>query len=213
MGTKLLVADSEVLFIEGLKGMLRRAKPQWTVMEASNSEQLMSKVTASPDLILLDYAQPGYLTIDDLKAVRQLDCSVPILAVSADTDQARIQAAVRLGVKGFVTKACNEQAILQAISTLLKGGEYFCQSVSTLAKTPKAGDALERPDWAALTHREMEIVTLLGKGYANEEIAETLFISPYTVRTHRKNAMKKLGLSSISELVLFTVKAGLASTP
>jgi DNA-binding NarL/FixJ family response regulator len=209
MGLKLLVADSEVLFVEGLKGILSRAKPHWTVLDASSSEQLMNKLADDPDVVIMDYAQPGYFTIDDLKAARHLKQSAPLLALSADKDHARIQAAVRLGVKGFVTKTCDAQAIIEAIGTLLKGGEYFCQRVSSLAKTASACHTQDQHGLIGLTARETEIVALLGKGYTNEAIAETLFISLHTVRTHRKNAMKKLGIGSISELVLFAVKAEL----
>ena len=213
MAVKLLIADNQVLFIEGLKAVLKRHQPEWEVHVATGLDEFSKQLEKRPDLVLLN---PALLSMVSREHQSQIKSQIKgrvqrnrFLVWSASDDAIQVQNALSLGALGFITKSCGETTIMEAIYATLDGQWYYCTGLKAPASSPTFHKEEAASEWHTLTDREQEVVIMLGKGYGNQGIADSLFISLYTVRTHRKNAMKKLGLRSISELVRFTVSTGL----
>ena len=206
MAVKLLIADNQVLFIEGLKAVLKRHQPEWEVHVATGLDEFSKQLEKRPDLVLLN---PALLSREHQSQIKGRLQRNRFLVWSASDDAIQVQNALSLGALGFITKSCGETTIMEAIYATLDGQRYYCTGLKAPASSPTFHKEEAASEWHTLTDREQEVVIMLGKGYGNQGIADSLFISLYTVRTHRKNAMKKLGLRSISELVRFTVSTGL----
>ena len=207
---QILIADSQYLARQGLKHLLQ-SKPEWKVVgEATEEAELMALLSAKkPDLVILDYNQPRYFELETIHKMRELLPEVRVLIISDDTNEQNIYRVLEEGVNSFLTKHCDGEEIVGAIHATAKGEKFFCHNILTLLleKTFPKDD----PDCSPvpLTPREIEIVRLVAQGKIAKEIASELNLSTHTVYTHRKNIMKKLKLSSASELVLYAVNKGI----
>jgi DNA-binding NarL/FixJ family response regulator len=117
-------------------------------------------------------------------------------------------AAVACGVTSFLTKTCDETEIFSAVRAAAKREKFFCSKVLDVL-LEKHFPGTDNCAATELSVRETEIVRLVAEGYSSKDIAKMLFLSPHTVHTHRKNILRKLGIGSTSELVLYAVNTGL----
>ncbi len=166
--------------------------------------------TKRPDIIIIDYNQPDSFGVETILKINKLSPKTKILIISSDNNKNNIYKVLELGVNSFLTKQCDQQEILNAIRATSKGEKFFCNNVLNyiLEKSfspEDNGDCSPTP----LTLREMQIVRLVAAGKIAKEIAHTLNLSTHTVYTHRKNIMKKLGLGSTSELVIYALNHGI----
>ena len=203
------IADSEYLIRTGLRYLLTERKGYKVVSEATSEQELLLQIpTHKPQVVILDYHQPGRFSDATIPQIKKGCADSNILIISADSDKERIDAVLGNGINSFLTKACDENEIFSAINATAKGERYFCSNVLNhlLEKSfPKDEKCTPTP----LSQREVEIVKLIAKGLIAKEIAATLNLSTHTIYTHRKNIMKKLGMNTSSELVLYAVSTGL----
>lgn len=206
----IVIADAQPLSRDGLRLLLQPKEEAEIVAEAASREQLLQILQQhQPDIVVIDYNLPEYFSYEDIEAIHRLSPASRIAVLSSDQDKRSIYKVLEVGVNVFLTKECSKEQVLRAIDAAARGERFFCNKVLEvlLEKTvPKPEPGPEPP---ALSERETEIARLIGKGKSTKEVARELFISIHTVRTHRKNILKKLGINSISELVLYAVQAGL----
>ncbi|MDB5115553.1 MAG: DNA-binding response regulator [Mucilaginibacter sp.] len=191
----ILIADNQVLTREGLKFMLADIIDINIIGTAAypiELEQLIVKF--KPNVILID---PGYnnrFTIADIKHIISRFDFARILVLSNRQNKNEIQEVIDLGVKNFVFKECSREELVHAIYSTAKGEQFFCKNTfETLF-----GNKLlpERADTQPLLSlRETELIHLIAEGLTNKEIADRLFLSIHTIKTHRKNIIKKLGFT------------------
>lgn len=164
------------------------------------------------DMVIIDHTQPESFDLNTILTLIQQHPALKILVIASDTNQHRVLSILEAGVQGYLTKECDQGEIINAIFTLGKGDNFYCNKIINLLleKSLDTGQA-ETCEPTILTTRELEIVTLIAKGLTNKGIAAELFLSPHTVCTHRKNIMRKLEINSTSELVLYAVNAGLVA--
>lgn len=181
------------------------------VAEATNEQELIRKLQVqSAQVVVLDYNQPNSFSRNTVEKIKQAAPSVNLLIISADNNKESIYQILEMGVNSFLTKACDKEEIIDAIKATARGEKFFCTKVLDylLEKSFAKGDASSCAP-TPLTPREIEIVQLVARGLVAKEIAAQLNLSTHTVYTHRKNIMRKLGLSTASELVLYAVHIGL----
>lgn len=207
----IILADSQYLTRLGLKHLLRGKEQFRVVGEATKEPQLLEQVRSlSPQVVILDYNQPGNFSQATVENVKSAAPQANILIISADNNKENIYNILELGVNSFLTKACEEGEIVDAIRATARGEKFFCSKVLDflLEKSfPKNNDS-DTCNATPLSPREVEIVQLIARGLIAKEIAGQLNLSTHTVYTHRKNIMKKLKLNTASELVLYAVNMG-----
>ncbi|MGH9503254.1 MAG: response regulator [Terriglobales bacterium] len=209
---RILVADDHEIVRRGLVALIK-GHPDWEVCaEADNGRQAVEKAKQSkPDIAILDIGMP---MLNGLEATRQILRENPatriLILTITDTDQA-VQAVLDAGARGFLLKSDAVRDLVKAVEALEHNQTFFTARVAELVlsgylnksphSTKKNGAGLP-----ALTSREREVVQLLAEGKSTKEVACHLNLSVKTAETHRSNIMRKLGLHSVSELVLYAVR-------
>ncbi len=219
---RIVIGDGQLLTRVGLRSLLDSKSHLDIVGEAAYADELIDLSSSStPDVIILDYYQPPYFDIDDLEKLNRTYPQGKTLVITSELDRDKVLKALSHGVKGFLTKACDEQEVLGAIRSVAKGEKFFCSKVLDIIlerELPPADNKNQREidDEACepikLTQRELEIVNLMVQGMNAQEIAENLHLSVHTIYTHRKNIMRKLDVSSAAEVILYAINTKLLAT-
>jgi DNA-binding NarL/FixJ family response regulator len=205
-----ILADSQFLIRLGLKHLLSGQENVNIVGEVTKESQLVRVLEENPaQVVILDYNQPDNFSLQTIFKIKGISPDTNILIVSADDDKESVYQVLESGINSFLTKSCDDKEILDAVQATAKGEKFFCTRVLDylLEKSFARPDENCKP--TPLTPREIEIVRLVAQGLIAKEIAGVLSLSTHTVYTHRKNIMKKLKLSTSSELVLYAVNNGI----
>lgn len=202
---RIIIADDHTLFIDGLKQLLKDEADMKIVTVANNGKELLELLTMNTaDIVLLDINMP---VLNGIEAVRHIKLSYPFLKVimlSTYNDEHLIEKAKALGANGYLLKTTNKDELLQTIRLVFSGQACFPYRRLVLRNEFDGNDHFLKQ--FNLTKREMEILLLLKNNHTNLKIADQLFLSIYTVETHRKNIMYKLGLKSPGSLMKFIVE-------
>jgi DNA-binding NarL/FixJ family response regulator len=200
MSLRIVIADDQAIVREGLVGLLNGLDGIEVVGAAGDGEQAIALVAEHhPDAILLDLHMP---VLDGIGATRRLVAEHPDVAIVVLTtyvDDESVREALRAGARSYLTKDADRGEIAAALRAAAGGLAVFDQRVhatllaATTAPPPAAAPqhAPEPPD--GLTHREVEILALIAGGLNNAEIAERLFLSNHTVKTHINRIFAKTG--------------------
>ena len=212
--TRVAVADDQELVRMGLRVLIDREDDLTVVGEADSGGAALELVRRErPDVLLLDVRMPG---MDGLETLRRMaadpalaDTRV-IVVTTFEIDQYVFEA-LQAGANGFILKDSAPEELVRAIRAVAAGDALLSPSVtrrvvSMFARQVAAGpvDGLDQ-----LTSRERELVAWVATGRSNDEIAQELYLSPATVRTHVSRAMVKLRARSRAQLVVYAIRAGL----
>jgi DNA-binding NarL/FixJ family response regulator len=206
--TTVFVIDDHPLVREALN-MLADAAGDLRVVGSSDSASaaLEPLQQLSPDLILLDIDLGHEDGLEWLPRVASAAPGARVLILTALREPARDEEALRAGARGLVLKSAPPEKLLHAIRGVAAGALWF----DTNALTGEArGKGSARGKLAALTPREQEIVSLIGEGLRNDEIARRLGITPKTVKNQLTTVFEKLGVASRLELVVYAYQHGIA---
>lgn len=158
-----------------------------------------------PDIILLDINLPDMSGIDFLREASSRFTGLKVLAFTSIEQRHVVEQMIALKVNGFILKSSDTEEILDAISTVLNGGQYFSKQVSLILKNKNSSQS----NIPLLTRREVEVLRLISDGLTNQEIADKLFISAWTVDSHRKNLLVKFDAKNTASLVKIAASHGL----
>jgi len=204
----LLIADDHTLFIDGLC-LLLQSDPDIDILDiASNGRELMSLLrTHHPDIVLADINMPGYNGFEVLKRIKSFYPQIKVIMLSTYNEEHLIEKAKAGGANGYLVKNADKSELINVIKLVSQGQSCFPY------KQPVKNIAFEEPDpflkQFQLTKRELELLQLIKQDYTNQEMAEHLELSIYTVETHRKNIMQKLNLKTPVELAKFIMQYNL----
>jgi DNA-binding NarL/FixJ family response regulator len=190
-----LIADNQTLTREGVKATLANIVDINIIGAAAYSielEQLL--ITRKPRVIILDPNYNQRFTAADIKNIKLKHSNTRVLVLSNRQSREEIQTLIDLGIKNYVFKECSREELVHAIYSAAKGEQFFCKNTfQTLFGNkllPEKDDNIPQ-----LSSRETELIHLIAEGLTNKEIADKLFLSVHTIKTHRKNIIKKLGFS------------------
>lgn len=164
--------------------------------------------TAHPDLVLLDLVLPdadGLVLVPDIRSAAQ---PTRIIALSSFVDEYTVHRATRAGVDGFVDK--NElplESLREAVETVMAGHRYFSPSVQRVQAAMRADPASFEK---LLSEQEQRLLVFFGEGLSNEAVAAQLGMSTNTIKVHRYNIHRKLGIHSAPELMNYALRKGFA---
>ncbi|MCJ1712833.1 response regulator transcription factor [Curtobacterium sp. VKM Ac-2922] len=214
---RVVLADDQVLIRAGLRALVD-AEPGMTVVgEAGDGDAAVQIATRErPDVVLMDIRMPG---TDGLAATRRIsadpalaDVHVVVLTTFEEDDY--VFEAIRGGAAGFLVKDTEPAELLRAIRTVVAGESLLSPGATRSlveAFATHAKPAALAPGLDVLTDRERQVMRLVAAGLTNTEIAERLFVSPTTAKTHVSRAMIKLGARDRAQLVVFAYETGLAT--
>ena len=214
---KIVITDNNPIVIEGVISLFKNSKDNEVAGIAHDGPDLrilLERIKA--DIILLDLKLPA---TNIYRLIKDLVVNYPttkIIAFSNYTMPKLVQDVMEFGVHSYLSKTASLSEILDSIDRTQKDERFISISVYQKDQKAKAGEndfSLEGTDdfvrFSKLTEREMDIVILLSRGYTNKMMAEKLFLSKYTIETHRKNVMKKLKLKTSGQLIYFASQQGL----
>ena len=213
---KVAIVDDQPLIRTGLRTMLEHAPDLEIVGEAENGE-LAVEVARSrrPHVVLMDIRMP---VLDGIQATRRITADPDlgdvrvVMLTTFDLDD-YVYAAIRAGASGFMLKDARPEDILSAVRVVAAGDALLAPSVTRrlieeLASRPQA-DSPAPTALGALTERERKVLALVGRGLSNAEIAERLYVSPATAKTHVSHIMTKVYARDRAQLVVMAYEGGL----
>lgn len=217
MNQKVLILDAQEMFVQGVRCYLNEVRPDIDIAAICcyYEDALTYLENESFDLFIFDLNISDKDGISILKDLASRDIDVSTLVLSSYSDSKFVRAAMLAGADGFISKNSSIEELLEAVETVVDGEVFMAKGLST---TPAAYD-LKRTSPSKsrvlhdsyllrnkLTSRETEILTKITEGKSNKQIGNELYISDQTVGVHRKNIMKKLGLTNTVKLIKFAIE-------
>ncbi|MDD2278785.1 MAG: response regulator transcription factor [Bacteroidales bacterium] len=201
--TAVYIVDDHEIVREGLAALLSGVPGIEVKALFPDAMSLLESLEKDmPDVLLLDIGLPDINGIELARRLRIMYSKLPILIISANTDDKHLIGALKAGVKGFIPKDVERNELCEAIRRVAVGEKYFSSQISQNMQNA----LIKQFDTIELSEREKEIAILLADGLSYKEIGNQLFISERTVETHKNNALKKLGLKNTTQLVVWTVE-------
>ncbi|MGQ5717609.1 response regulator [Pseudochrobactrum asaccharolyticum] len=209
MNLNFIIADDHPLFRGALRQILQDSFRPESVTEAENYQQLelVAEEAQDVDLLFLDLTMPGVSGLSGLINLKAQYPQLPVMIVSATDDVATIRRAMDLGASGFVSKSASLEAIGEAVRTVLDGGEWVSGDMELGAENDaEIADLIARI--RALTPQQTRVLSMLGQGLLNKQLAYELKISEATVKAHVSAVLQKLGVDSRTQAVILLSKLG-----
>jgi DNA-binding NarL/FixJ family response regulator len=218
MTIRVLLADDQALVRAGFRVLLEADAEIEVVGEAEDGEQAITLAAdLAPDVILMDIRMPG---TDGIEATRRIleaggERTPRVLVLTTFDADEYVYEALRVGASGFLLKDTEPRQLTDAIRVIASGQALLAPSVTRRLITEFASRPEVRRAHPAqlesLTEREHEVLVLVARGLSNDEIAEALFISPTTSKTHVSRVMMKLCARDRAQLVVFAYESGLVT--
>ena len=212
-----LLADDQALVRAGFRALLDAQEDIQVVGEAADGDEAVRLATElRPNVVLMDIRMPG---LDGLAATRaiagdeRLDDVRVVILTTFGLDEYVFEA-IRSGAAGFLVKDTEPAELIQAVRVVAAGDALLSPAITKRLIEEFAARTREpRPtrDLQPLTDREREVMALVAAGLSNDEIAQRLFVSPATAKTHVSRAMVKLGARDRAQLVVFAYESGLVA--
>ena len=211
---KVLIADDQTLFREGIKDVLTGEKWIEVVGEAADGQEavLLAK-KLKPEVILMDIKLPKMDGIAATKEIKKTLPQINILMLSSYEDEAHVMEAIQAGANGYLSKMLPASELVNSIKTFTTEGLMIPQQLmgKLLQGLRKMGDNSTAPSQNVLTKTEIKVLDLLGRGMSNKELAIELGCQVKTIKNHLNNAFHKLDVSSRTEAVVKAIKLGIIS--
>jgi DNA-binding NarL/FixJ family response regulator len=209
-----VIADDQTLFREGIKDLLENEKNITVVGEAADGREALRLVKKlKPNVILLDIKLPH---MDGIEATRQIhkDCpTTNVLILSSYEDEAHVMEAIQAGANGYLSKMLPAAELVNALKTFANQGVMIPQPVMSklIEGLRQMGSANSEASLVALTKTEIKVLSNLGQGQSNKEIAASLTCSVKTIKNHLNSMFQKLSVSNRTEAVVKGIDMGLIS--
>jgi two-component system nitrate/nitrite response regulator NarL len=204
----IIMAEDHQMLIDGVQSFFEYSDEISFIATANNGEDLVKLVDLKkPKLVLTDIRMPRMDGIEATKIIKKKHPYIHILAMTMFDQPDAIKQMLDAGATGYILKNSGIKMLSKAIETVANGETFFDPNVAFNFMNNYIDDnvTIGKTDKIVLSNREKEILTLIANGNTSKNIAEILFIAKSTVDTHRKNMIRKLNLSSGSELIKYAI--------
>jgi len=209
---RVLLADDHAAVREALAVLVDSQPDMQVIAQAGTGDEAVERAREGrPDVAVLDLSMPAMSGLEVTTVLRDALPATRILMLTRHGEYHHVQELLRAGANGYVLKQSSSQELLQAIRVVASGKSFLDPLVAGQITQHYTAQPQPHPQGAIreeLTPRELEVLRLLARGYANREIAVELGISVKTVDAHKANGMSKLGMASRIELVRFAILQG-----
>jgi NarL family two-component system response regulator LiaR len=211
---KVLIVDDHQIARQGLRTFLELQSDIEIVGEAADGLSAVAMVRQhEPDVVLMDLVMPR---MDGIEATRQVKSAYPktkVIALTSFTDDDKLIPAIQAGASSYLLKDVSPDDLVEAIRASHRDEARLHPDVARklMEKVAHVSSPAQTPLIENLTERELEIVRLIAEGQNNNEIAQKLFISKMTVKTHVSNILRKLDLDDRTQVAIYALKNGLTT--
>lgn len=212
---KIMIVDDHVVVREGLKQILELEPDFEVVGIAGDGNECLELVDGglAPDVIFMDLKMPGTNGIVATRTLSEKHPKIKVIMLTVYDDQQYVTQAIQAGARGYILKNADRSQLIDVVRRVLADKPVLDPKLTEgLFNTIREGDAGQDPeDYKSLTKRELEVLGCLVKGMSDKQVAEALFISDHTSRTHIKNIYRKLAVSSRAQAAVKALKLGLVN--
>ncbi len=212
---RILIVEDHAMLRAGLRALLSQDQDVEIVGEADNGRDAVRMIgILAPHLVLMDLSMPGMNGIEALMDIKRRYPATRVLILTIHKTDEYIHESLRAGADGYILKDATQDELRIAVRSVLNGKTYLSPDISEKVINGYLGfgnSSNPSSAWDTLTHREREVLKLVGEGNPNKFIADYLKLSVKTVEKHRSNLMKKLDLHNASMLTAYAIEKGLVS--
>ncbi len=205
---KILICEDHQIVIDGLLSIFKTQNEYQILGYITNGNNVIPSIkTSPPDVVLLDLNLPEKNGLDILKEIKTLNPKIKVIILTMYNKESIVKKAQQCKADGFLLKNCSSNDLLNALDSVFESKSFYLGKGVKNAVVETDGFV----EKIKITRREKEIITELLKGHNVPQIAENLFISAYTVETHKKNIFKKLNIHNSIDLVKLVNEKSLLS--
>jgi NarL family two-component system response regulator LiaR len=210
---RVFLADDHAVVRKGLETLISTQSDMEVVGTAVDGAEAVQRVSQlHPDVILLDIQMPRKNGVEAIVEIKAANPEARILVITSFSEDETVFAAIKAGALGYLLKDSTAHELIQAIRHVHQGRsslhpDIAFKLIQELNKPPANLPPTEEP----LTEREVEVLRLVARGLANQDIADQLVVSERTVRTHISNILSKLHLANRTQAALYALRQGLAN--
>jgi len=209
----IVIADDHTIVRQGLKKIFKEEKGLQVIGEAKDGREAVALAQSmEPDIVIMDIAMPELNGIEATRQIKQAGLETKIIILSMHDHSRYIRELLGLGVSGYLLKNAASRDIVKAVNSAIKGDTYLSPSISSRVIEDYVGmnkKSLEEELYNTLSNREREVFQMVVEGSSTKKIAETLCVSPSTVKSHRSNIMEKLKMENLSQLIQYAIQLGI----
>jgi DNA-binding NarL/FixJ family response regulator len=201
---RLFIVDDHPVVIEGIHSLVQNEKDIEWVGQAMNAQSCLGFfVNNTANIVLMDINLPDMNGVELCGLMKEKYPGIFILGLSTFNQGLYIKKMIENGASGYILKNSSKEELLKAIHAVCDGDMYFSGEVGEALKLYQQSSQVELP---VLSRREKEVLGLIAEGYTNPQIAEKLFVSQFTVDSHRKNLITKLNVKNTASLIRLAVE-------
>ncbi len=201
---RVFIVDDHPVVIEGIHSLLQNEKDIAWVGQAMNAQSCLGFfVNNTADVVLMDISMPGMDGVELCAVMKEKYPGVFILGLSTFNQGLYIKKMMENGASGYILKNSSKEELITAIHSVNDGSIFFSGEVGQALEEYQKYSKTKLP---LLTPREKEVLELIAEGYTNPQIAEKIFLSQFTVDSHRKNLLAKLNVKNTAMLIKFAVE-------
>ena len=202
---RVIITDDHPVVLKGLKEIISEGHADATIDVCSKGYELLAKISNNDyDIVLLDISLPDINGLEVLKEIKKLKRKLPVLMLSMYPEENYAARALKGGAQGYLTKGSASDELLKAVQQILSGKKYISPAFAEKMMFYFESDT-QKPLHENLSNRELQVLSMIGKGKALKDIAGELHLSTNTIRTFRARILEKIGAKGTSELIHYAI--------
>lgn len=201
---RVFIVDDHPVVIEGIHSLLQNEKGIEWAGQAMNAQSCLGFfVSNTADVVLMDISMPGMEGVELCAVMKEKYPGVMVLGLSSFNQGLYIKKMMENGASGYILKNSSKEELIEAIHAVHGGSIFFSGETGEALQAYQKSSKIELP---VLSSREKEILGLIAEGYTNPQIAEKIFLSQFTVDSHRKNLLAKLNVKNTASLIRLAIE-------